>query len=51
MKRRKKDVEVKIPVAMPLPMDGVMRPFDPYGSYTGVPADPDEKPVQDADDL
>ena len=24
---------------------------DPYGSYTGVPADPKEKPVQDADDL
>lgn len=25
--------------------------FDPMGSYTGVPADPKEKPVQDADDL
>ncbi len=24
---------------------------DPYGSYTGVPADPTEEPVQDADDL
>ena len=24
---------------------------DPNGSYTGRPADPDEKPVQDADDL
>ncbi len=24
---------------------------DPQGSYTGVPADPKEKPVQDADDL
>ncbi|MBQ8613348.1 MAG: hypothetical protein IJ416_03950 [Ruminiclostridium sp.] len=24
---------------------------DPYGMYTGVPADPKEKPVQDADDL
>lgn len=24
---------------------------DPQGSYTGVPADPREKPVQDADDL
>lgn len=24
---------------------------DPLGSYTGVPVDPDEKPVQDADDL
>ncbi len=24
---------------------------DPNGSYTGRPADPTEKPVQDADDL
>ena len=24
---------------------------DPQGSYTGVPRDPYEKPVQDADDL
>lgn len=24
---------------------------DPGGMYTGVPADPKEKPVQDADDL
>ncbi len=24
---------------------------DPNGSYTGRPADPDEKPIQDADDL
>jgi len=24
---------------------------DPQGSYTGVPADADEAPVQDADDL
>ncbi len=24
---------------------------DPMGSYTGRPANPDEKPVQDADDL
>lgn len=24
---------------------------DPQGMYTGVPADPKEKPVQDADDL
>lgn len=24
---------------------------DPNGSYTGKPADPEEKPVQDADDL
>ena len=24
---------------------------DPFGSWTGVPNDPTEKPVQDADDL
>lgn len=24
---------------------------DPFGSYTGRPIDPEEKPVQDADDL
>ena len=24
---------------------------DPFGSYTGIPADKQEKPVQDADDL
>ncbi len=24
---------------------------DPYGSYTGVPDDPYDMPVQDADDL
>ena len=26
-------------------------PTDPFGSYTGRPDDPAEKPVQDADDL
>lgn len=24
---------------------------DPFGSYTGMPIDLDERPVQDADDL
>ena len=24
---------------------------DPNGSYTGRPQDPDDKPIQDADDL
>ena len=24
---------------------------DPFGSYTGLVEEPDEKPVQDADDL
>ena len=26
-------------------------PWDPMGSYTGRPNQPDEKPQQDADDL
>lgn len=26
-------------------------PTDPLGSYTGVPSDPSDQPVQDADDL
>ncbi len=25
--------------------------FDPQGSYTGIPVIPEEKPVQDVDDL
>jgi hypothetical protein len=25
--------------------------FDPLGSYTGNPADKNDKPIQDADDL
>ena len=25
--------------------------FDPLGSYTGIPYDPAERPIQDADDL
>ena len=24
---------------------------DPFGSYTGIPTDPNEPPIQDADDL
>lgn len=24
---------------------------DPFGSYTGRPVNPEEKPIQDADDL
>ncbi len=38
------------------PLEGQMNMLglfnaDPQGSYTGVPADPNEVPVQDADDL
>ena len=31
--------------------DILLSDTDPYGSYTGVPENPDERPVQDADDL
>lgn len=48
--------EQKIPVIPLLPLgpeglnQGMIR-TDPMGSYTGIPADRDEKPVQDVDDL
>ena len=42
--------------ARPLGVDGIGTipgPIitDPMGSYTGRPADPEDKPIQDADDL
>ena len=33
------------------PLDRSIIAADPLGSYTGVAQDPEEKPVQDADDL
>lgn len=33
----------------PLPVPPIVT--DPNGSYTGRPVDPEERPVQDADDL
>lgn len=33
------------------PLANFQAKTDPQGSWTGVPADPDEVPVQDADDL
>lgn len=41
---------------MPLDMEGTTTfpgsiVTDPFGSYTGLVADPEDKPVQDADDL
>ncbi len=30
---------------------GFKSSFDPNGSYTGVPEDENERPIQDADDL
>ena len=43
MKKRKKDAPVERVETPSFP--------DPQGSWTGVPLDPFEEPVQDADDL
>ncbi len=48
MKKEKKPL--RIPPA-PYLADGLINSFDPFGSYTGVTVDPEEKPIQDADDL
>ena len=44
---------VELPQPDPLDVAHAMRDEegDPQGSWTGVPADPEETPVQDADDL
>ena len=34
-----------------IPMTGGFCAADPFGSYTGIPVDSEEKPIQDADDL
>lgn len=47
MKQRK---ETEVPEDRPL-ADLQAKKTDPQGSWTGVPADRFEKPVQDADDL
>lgn len=50
MKKRKEIPEF-------FPAGSFMKPYqegivvDPFGSYTGVTVDPEETPVQDADDL
>lgn len=51
----KKDKQVEQVTNHP-PLEGPMNMLglftaDPQGSYTGVPEDPKEIPVQDADDL
>ena len=52
MERRKKNLEIS---SRPL-WEGTINSLglyhtDPMGSYTGRPADEDDTPVQDADDL
>ena len=42
----------EIPYIDPLtPFDRSILAADPLGSYTGIPINPGEQPVQDADDL
>ena len=52
MQEPKKKAKVSRPSGM---VSSVFRPHpsktDPQGSWTGLPADPEEIPVQDADDL
>lgn len=51
----KKNDKTKIPFPLPpMGLSGTVTGsgvFDPLGSYTGLVSDPDETPVQDADDL
>ena len=49
MQKYRKGVEP--PKAVQEAMDNPPSNCDPLGSWTGKPADPLEKPVQDADDL
>ena len=46
----KKERPLEFP-PLPLWAEGIIGSFDPLGSYTGRCRDPEEKPVQDADDL
>lgn len=41
----------KIPVFLPDNLNSSLIRTDPFGSYTGLVSDPNDKPVQDADDL
>lgn len=41
----------EIPIFLPDNMNSNLISTDPFGSYTGLVQDPEDKPVQDADDL
>ena len=43
--------KTEVPHIPPNPFDGKQICTDPFGSYTGLTAEQEEKPVQDADDL
>ena len=41
----------EIPAFLPADLEDKRICTDPFGSYTGLVTEPNEKPVQDADDL
>ena len=49
--RKKKEKEKCSGDACKIDFNNESSKTDPLGMYTGVPKDPEEKPVQDADDL
>ena len=51
MKEHKKKHKLVYPVPEIFPGASGLISVDPMGSYTGIPADKGEIPVQDADDL
>ena len=52
MQRNKKRTPQKDPMGTAMDMTLWQSPrTDPQGSWTGTPADPDDVPVQDVDDL
>lgn len=52
MKREKNEIVWTYAMrGIPIQSDPAPIVTDPNGSYTGRPADPDDKPIQDADDL
>ena len=52
MKRRSRDFNIAFPWSVNSENQEIpVIHSEPLGSYTGVPVDPNEVPVQDADDL
>ena len=49
-KDKRESTTERIPCFWPDGTSGMLN-VDPFGSYTGLPEEPFEKPVQDADDL
>ena len=49
--QNRKNTPGRAEFSMNLSEDQMRIDTDPYGSYTGVPDDPYDEPVQDADDL